>query len=116
VVHWAPYYGKTQAKVVFVDIVLVVSVALIWWSCVRRLSRANIHVIWQRCVILVLALPVAIVGGIATFVLLARIITPFGQQNCMDRLWFLLAEIPVVGVIYGFGRLTRAIVASAAKE
>jgi hypothetical protein len=126
---WSTYHNEyqyhlTSGMIFVLDALLVVAAVAIWWNCARTLSRAGICMVWKRCVVLAVALPVAIVGSIAVPVLFFTAFFPSVQaclfpsvdQDNFPRVWLLLAEIPVIGVLYCFSRLTRAIVASAEKE
>jgi hypothetical protein len=109
VVHWAAQGGENLPAEVVVDLLVSIAVAAIWWTCVRTLSRAGIHVTWHRCVIIALVMPASFVGSVAAIIL------PFAaliEQNAVS-FWLLLAEPLVIGVLYGLGRFTRYAVASA---
>jgi len=110
-VHWALHNGL-QEGVLVVDVVLGAVATLVWWICVRTLSRAGIHVVWQRCVILTLAMPAAYVGTVAVIVLPFLAFGFFADQQRSTAGWLLLVEIPLAGILYGLGRFTRAVVAS----
>jgi hypothetical protein len=82
-------------------------------ECVGTLSRAGINVVWQRCAILAIGLPtvVAAIGAllfmpIAGFAMMTDGHDPRG-------FWLIVATVAVIGVLYGLGRFTRAIVARA---
>ena len=51
------------------DVLIVLFAATVWWTLVRRLSRAGIDIAWHRLLTLTVILPVAFVGSIAILVL-----------------------------------------------
>ena len=111
IAHWM-LREYLHEGVVVLDVVLGVIATLVWWVSLRTLSRAGIHVVWQRCVVLTLVLPGAYVSSIATIALpVAAFALLMGQRSSVGG-WLLLAEIPLACILYGFGRFTRAIVAS----
>jgi hypothetical protein len=111
-IHWAVQNAPRGGLVIF-DVVLGAMITLLWWICLRTLSRAGIHVVWQRCLVLTLVMPGAYVGNIALIFL------PFvaGKQLLEHELatagWLLLVELILLFILYGFSRFTRSIVASA---
>jgi hypothetical protein len=115
-VHWKPLEMRLGAMIVF-DALLAGIVALIWWAYVRILSEAGIHVIWPRCVILVAALPIATAAGLATLFLPFAVLDLFRSRDVAWHDAGVLTGAIVLGTVaYGLGHVTRAIVASAAKE
>ena len=114
VVHWLIHLARElPVGALTVDVVLMVITALLWLACVRLLSRAGIDVVWHRCVVLAVVLPCTIAGPIAV---LGFLFAAFGlvmDKQLAAAAWSLLAEMAVVGILYGLGRFTRAIVASA---
>ena len=117
----AIYWETPTAEVVGSDSVVVAillcAMTLAWWIVVHRLSRAGVRIVWQRCVVLVVALPAAIGGGIALIGVPFAILDLFGDQhNRLTDACILLASVLLTGVVYGIGRFTRAIVATAVKE
>jgi hypothetical protein len=112
--HW-PSQGEANRPIIALDVLFGAVVTFLWWLAVRTLSRAGIHTVWQRCVILMLVMPVSYIGCVAIIVL------PFvAASHLLDRqlataAWLLLAEVILIGVLYAFSRLTRAI-AAASKE
>jgi hypothetical protein len=111
IVHWATR-GEWERGMVSGDVFFGLLAGLLWWNVARLLSRAGVHTVWQRCVALTFVVPGIIVGPLVV------VVFPFAAFcSVMDKrlgaagLW-LLAEIPVVGILYGLGRFTRAIVAS----
>jgi hypothetical protein len=115
--HWAAYDSQrsTTIAVLILDVVFVAVAVVVWWKFVRTLSRAGIHVVWHRCVILVIILPAAVVGSMAVLFLFFAAIAAIQSDNIIVGIGLLLAEIPVVGIQYAMGRFTRRIVASAEK-
>jgi hypothetical protein len=110
IVHWA----AQGAKVVYVaDVLIGVLATALWWTCMRTLSRAGIHVIWHRCVVLCVALPVTIVGGLAVVFLFFGGLQILVEAHRSVGYWMLLANVPLIAILYGLGRFTRFIVASA---
>ena len=116
IVHWVARSSEGQiveSGVVTLDCAFVVAAVVVWWNCVRTLSRAGIHVVWRRCIVLTVALPGAIVGSVAATCLPVASVAAMLEGHFSDADgWLLLAEIPVLGILYGLGRFTRAIVAS----
>jgi hypothetical protein len=111
--HWATCGEFATRAVVGFDIVLCGIVAFVWWLCARTMSLAGIEGLWQRCFMLMAALPVMIAGGIYTVcVLYATIDLLWGRHNGSRDVYVLLGGGLLAGVIYVFGRITRAIVAS----
>ena len=79
--------------------------------------RKRIHVVWQRCVVLGVALPVAVVGSIAAVALPCAAIDLIREhRNTASNVYILLGGAFILGTVYVFGRITRAIVASTTKE
>jgi hypothetical protein len=97
--------GCDFIAVVVLDITMGTVTTLLWWTGVMLLSRAGVYLVWRRCIVLAVVLPCMIIANILPFVALAP----------NHRLW-LLALIPIVGLLYALGRFTRTIVASAQKE
>ena len=84
--------------------------ALVWWFLVRMLSRADMRVVWQRCVVLMVAPLVAFAGG-------TMIGQPFwpldllGEHHALAACGLLfVATVLLAGAIYGLGRFIQAIV------
>jgi hypothetical protein len=94
------------------DAMVAAAAIAVWWMCVRTLSRAGIHVVWQRCLALAVVMPTAIFGSFALVFLLIGVMAMLSEAWFTDASWMLAAELAVVGVFYGFGKFTRAIVAS----
>ena len=85
---------------------------LVWWVCWRTLSRAGIHVVWQRCTVLAIALPAAYVGSVGLIVLPFVAGYFFVVQQPTIAVWLLIAEMILPIILYGLSRFTRAIVAA----
>jgi hypothetical protein len=109
--HWAsrddPNHGVVILDVLFGAIIIV-----LWWFCVRTLSRAGIHVVWQRCTILTLVMPGAYAGSIAVIVLPFVSGSFFLDRHPATAGWLLLVEVALLIILYLFSRFTRAAVAS----
>jgi hypothetical protein len=108
IVHWVMRYTRVQSGALAADIMVSLMAALLWWNCTRMLSRAGVQTVWQRCVVLTVVLPGVIAGPVAVIVL------PFAALDGSPG-WAILAEMLVIAILYGLGRFTRAIVASAEK-
>jgi hypothetical protein len=114
--HWATSHERRPDGVFIADGILAAVAASVWWTCVMTLSRAGIHVVWQRCVILAVALPVALacsIGMIAVSWALMDLLSD-GDDRLRD-VSILLGEGILIGTVYVLGRFTRTIVASARK-
>jgi hypothetical protein len=109
--HWA-MHDVLKEGILVLDVVLGVVAALVWWVCVRTLSRAGIHEVWQRAIVLTFVLPSGYVGSGAVLVLPFATVGLFLAQHTLSAGWLLLLEIPLIGILYGLGRVTRAVVAS----
>jgi hypothetical protein len=108
IVRWTTCHGDwVQSGEVAIDILIGIVAVLLWWNTARLLSRAGVHTVWRRCVVLILVVPSLIVGPFAVF---APLISVMDRGNV---LW-LLADVPVVAILYLLGRFTRATVASTA--
>jgi hypothetical protein len=112
IVHWT-FREDLQQGIVVLDIVLSVVATVVWWVCLQTLSRAGVHVVWHRCVVLALALPCGYAGSLAViavpFAALGLLV--HGERSIAG--WLMLAELAIVCVLYGFGRFNRMIVATA---
>jgi hypothetical protein len=113
-VHWAARANREPPMHMLVfDLIVAAVVVVVWWACLATLSPAGIDAVWHRCFVLCVALPLGLVGSFgiivlpfAAFILLKEAHNPVGY-------WLFLAE-PLDGcVLYGLGRFTRVIVASA---
>jgi hypothetical protein len=99
------------------DVLLAIAAIVLWWGCVRTLSRAGIHVVWQRCVVLTGVMLVAACVPVAELLLIGAAVDLFQYQSHTNQDYLILfLAVPFFGVVYVMGRLTRAIVASAKKE
>jgi hypothetical protein len=94
------------------DLFAALSAVAIWWHCVRTLSRAGIHKLWHRCFALTIAMPFAVYGSFALIILPVTGMVMRIRNDSFIGWWMLLAEAAVIGVFYGLGKYTRAIVAS----
>jgi hypothetical protein len=111
-IHWALQAEPHRVAVIF-DVVLGVINTVLWWFCVRTLSRAGIHVVWQRCLVIIVVMPGAYVGSIVAIVLPFVAGQFFLEQKFAIADWLLLAETILAGILYAFSRFTRAIAAAA---
>jgi hypothetical protein len=114
VVHWAGRDSEDfRSAMLTIDLIVAAIVVVVWWACLATLSPAGINVVWHRCVVLTVVLPTTLVGSLAIialpFVALGALIDGRNTTGCL----LLLAEPLVAGVLYGLGRFTRFIVASA---
>jgi hypothetical protein len=112
--HWASQGGANRSVIVL-DVLFGAFVAFLWWLGVRTLSRAGIHTVWQRCIILILVMPVSYIGCVAAIVLPFVAASYLLDRQLATAAWLVLAEVILVGILYGFSRFTRAI-AAASKE
>ena len=104
-------------SVVIADTIVGLVVVLGWWSFVRMLSRAGIRIVRQRCVLMLVVLPVSAIGSYAVaFIPFALVDLFTSRSNIFRDICILLAGSLLPFVIYRLGHFTRAIVASAAKE
>ena len=113
-VYGALHGAASQELVIGTGLFLLVVISMIWWNFVQMLSRASIQVVWQRCVVLAVVLPLAAVGSIAMTVVAVLLV--YNHGTGLRFIWFLVGEVSLACLIYGAGRFTRAIVASAAKN
>lgn len=98
-----------RAAEVAIDIVVLIIAILLWWNTARLLSRAGVHTVWRRAVILIIAVPSLIAGPFAIFI-------PLGLAMDKGHGFMILIEIPIIGFLYWLGLFTRAAVASAKTE
>jgi hypothetical protein len=116
VVHWTAR-DATIGDLIAADVVCFLCVAFAWWTCVRMLSRAGVRVVWQRCVILLVAISVTGIGGFALAALPFAAISLFaGQRDRLHDVSAIVGAILSAGVLYVLGCFTRGIVALAGKE
>jgi hypothetical protein len=110
VVHWVTRNAETHAKEWEWDIAIVAVMAVVWLVVVLKLSGAGIHVAWRRCVVLMVAPPMAFVGS-------AILNVPFWPLKLLG--WhmtfagfalLLVAAAMLGGGIFGLRRFTEAIV------
>jgi hypothetical protein len=101
-----------QKMVPVLDVVVLLITTMTWWTYVRMLSRAGVHIVWHRCATLIVALPVALLGSIAIIALPLVALAMFANHNPIG-FGVLLMEALLVGVFYGLSRFTHAIVAGA---
>jgi hypothetical protein len=116
ILHWATRDSAFPARAWVMDIVLGGIATVTWWTCVRTLSRAGIQVVWQRCVVLTVILPCSYVGSISVIALPIVATDLLAEQQSSVGSLLLLAEIAAAAILYGLGRFTRVIVASAKNE
>jgi hypothetical protein len=108
-VHWITHITALQSLELAGDIVASIVAVALWWNGWRMLSRAGIHTVWQRGVILAVVVPGVIIGPVSLIAL------PFVALVVKCN-WLLFALIPIVAILYAIGRFTRAVVASAQEE
>ena len=113
-VHWALGDILRQA-VVGVDVLLGVVVTAVWWKCVRTLSRAGIHVVWQRCFVLAISLPGSFVSSVGLIVLPLFAVYSLVTQQYAAAEWLLIVEVILPFILFALGRFTNAIVAFSTK-
>jgi hypothetical protein len=102
---------------VLVTVLIFVAVGYAWWSFVRMLSRAGVRVVWHRCILMLVVLPVTAIGSLAVgFVPSALVDLFMSKPNILRDVCILAAGTLLPRVIYRLGYFTRAIVASATKE
>lgn len=110
IIRWIANETRTdRATEVTIDIFVLIIAILLWWNTARLLSLAGVHRVWRRAVVLIVIVPCLIIGPLAVL---------FPVIMAMDRPGpvFLLAELPIIGILYLLGLFTRAAVASAEKE
>ena len=95
------------------DLIVAAVVIVVWWACLGTLSPAGVSVVWHRCFVLCVALPLGLVGSFAIIVLPFAAFILLKEAHSPVGYWLLLAEPLVGGVLYSLGRFTRMIVASA---
>ena len=78
------------------DLVVAAVVVMVWWACLATLSPAGVNLVWHRCLVLCVALPVAVVGSFAMIVLPFAAFILLKEAHSPVGYWLLLAE-PVVG-------------------
>jgi hypothetical protein len=120
IVHWAVQGSESLATEreslaaeAVVDVLVAGTAIVVWWKCVGTLSRAGIGVVWHRCMILAVGLPVVLAAIGALMILPCAAFVVLTEQNDPIGWWMLVAEAPVAGVLFGLSRFTRAIVAQA---
>ncbi|MEN6449971.1 MAG: hypothetical protein ABFC96_05740 [Thermoguttaceae bacterium] len=111
--HFALRGEKVEPGFLIADAAVIGVSAAVWWTYVRTLSRAGIHVVSHRCIALTIVLPIAFVGSIAVVAL-----PPIGLELASGGhvslgVALVLAELPLFGVLYGRAKFTRSIVAPA---
>ena len=110
VVYWAMRHSESHAKEWEWDIGIVVAMGVIWWYLVRMLSRADIRVVWQRCVVLMVAPLLAFAGG-AILNLPGWPLHLLGAHHTVAACGLLLVTAGLLGgTVYGFGRFVDRIV------
>jgi hypothetical protein len=109
-VRWLANYGNwSRAAEAMADVMVGTVAVWLWWNTARLLSLAGVHTGWRRAVVLIVIVPCLIIGPLAV---LFPVIMAIGRPGPI----FLLAELPILGVLYLLGLFTRATVASAEKE
>ena len=109
---WLDRWRAGFAVILSIDAMLTLSMALLWLACVRMLSQAGVHLVWRRCVVLTVVLPCTIASAIAVIWLLAAAIDFATSERWANGALMVLAEIPVIAVLYFLGRFMRATVAA----
>jgi hypothetical protein len=111
-----PEGDRVTGGVIAADVVVAGLAALVWWTGVRTLSRAGIHGTWQRSFVLAIVIPAGYAGpfiiGCLPFVIIG---VWLGDHNFPLAMKLTVAEIATGGTVYGLGRITRAVVASASR-
>jgi hypothetical protein len=115
--YWLTCHGSDLRENIIIDLVFIVILAATWWHYVRALSRAGVCAIRQRCIVLLLLLPVAIAGAIGVFVLPIAVLDLLWDRTHVSRdVWSLLGGVLLGCAVYVSGRVTRAIVAPAERN
>jgi hypothetical protein len=108
-VHSAMQHSETRLKEWEWDLLIVWLTAWIWWDLVRKLSRADIHAVWQRSVILMVA-PLVFFVAFGMLYGQPMRISHLTDMHPVVGVFVLLGTAAVLGgVIYGLRRFTRAI-------
>jgi hypothetical protein len=111
IIHWIAHETRADgAAEVTIDVFILIVAILLWWNTARLLSRAGVHRVSRRAVVLIVIVPSLIVGPLAVFV---PVMGVMGVMDSGNVLW-LFAYVPIIGILYLLGRFTRATVASAA--
>jgi hypothetical protein len=111
-VHWRLAGENVQQEIRLGFSLLTVGVAVVaWLAGVQLLSKAQIHVPWQRSVALAVVMPLAVFGNFALIAMPIVAMTMLEQGQTSRACWLLIAEVLLCCVIYGCGRFTRMIVA-----
>jgi hypothetical protein len=109
--------GEQHRDIMVLGALITLLVTLGWWQFVRTLSRAGVRVIWQRCVLMIVVLPLTAIGGLAVAFVPFAVTDLFTSKPHVFRdVCILAAGILLPGAIYKLGLFTRAIVASTEKE
>jgi hypothetical protein len=103
--------GEQRSNLWVVGVLITSLAALGWWQFVRTLSRAGVRVVWQRCVLMIVVLPITAIGSFAVAFVPFAVIDLFASKpNILRDVCILVAGISLPGVIYRLGDFTRAIV------
>lgn len=100
--------------------ILAVYFGLVWWAGVRKLSQAGIENPWHRGLFLVLVFPGTLFGTIVSVLLAIAVFLMVlcGVWNDPPGIGLTLSaiELGLALCLYGFGRFTRWIVATASAD
>jgi hypothetical protein len=123
IMPWVIRLGQSQQRgpglfprnvmIIMMDVVLAIMTSLLWAACVQMLSKAGIDTVWRRCVVLAVVVPCTIAGAMAVPGFVIAAFCSLMDRQLLTAGWLLLALIPVVAILYGLGRFTRATVAAA---
>jgi hypothetical protein len=78
-----------------------------WWLCVLTLSRAGIHTMWRRCVVIGAVIPAAFAGSIAVAAIPCCTLLCFHWNKTNIGVLLLLLEPVIFGVLYLLARMVR---------
>ncbi|NLE38502.1 MAG: hypothetical protein GX621_10805 [Pirellulaceae bacterium] len=111
-----PLVGREARIAYFYDAYAWLSIGLIWWKCVRIMSRAGIHKPWHRIVLLIFVLPGTllslVLGGFLAVAIPISLAVSVGQVEA----WLVWCElglaIGVLAMIWVCAFVVRRIVAA----
>jgi hypothetical protein len=68
IIRWIANETRTDhAAEVAIDFFVLIIAILLWWNTARLLSRAGVHTVWRRAVVLIVIVPCLIIGPFAVF-------------------------------------------------